>query len=490
MSIQRQVTPMTAPRGPVTARLGRRSERGVMWGLSAGQLIAVGAAAALVGPAAMSAGLTGLLVTAPGWVAALVFAFVRPRGKTVAAWTPVVANWMVRRIGGQTRWLARPGQLRPAGTLALPGEVASLRVYVHTSSGTAMIHDPHRRTLTGVIRLSHPSFPLLSPDEQNRRVTAWGSVLSGACRTGHVCGLQLVERTLPDHGDAVQAHWHHHGYDGTGLAADSYRALIASAGPASARHETLMALTLSLKAAAAAIRSSGRGVAGAAHVLMKELTTVAASLRTAELGVEGFLSEDELARVIDTAFTSRPPATEGSGTGVAVDVAGPVGVATEWDHVRIDDGWHAVLWVREWPRQDVDASFLTPLMLTNTVRRTISLFYRPRTTRQALKELRTEQAEQESEQRRRDKHDIRTTAAQQREQEDIDRRERELVVGHADLPYTGLIAVSGSTREDLDEAVAEVESACHQCGLDTSLLVGQQDAAFYAAALPLGRLPL
>lgn len=476
----------------VTARLARRSERGVMWGLTGGQLIAVGVAAAIVGPAAMAAGLRGLMVTAPGWVTALVVAFLRPQGRTLASWAPIVVAWAVRRARGQNRWLARPGQSRPAGTLALPGEAASLRVHRHEPSATAMIHDPHRRTLTAVIRPSaESSFPLLGREEQNRRVTAWGRVLSGASRTGRLCSVQLLERILPDDGEAVRAHWRDTGRHDSTLPAESYDALVAGAGPASARHETLLAVTLSLRPAARAIRTAGGGLAGAGDVLVKELTSITANLRTAEIGVDGWLDDRELAHVINTAFTpSRTAEWERTGLGRDLDTAGPVAVHAAWDHVRCNDDWHAVLWVREWPREDVDATFLTPLIFTNTTQRTISLFYQPRTTGAALADLRIEQAEQESEQRRRDKHDIRTTAAQEREQHDIDRRERELIAGHADLPYTGLIAVSANSAEELDAAVEEIESSCHQSGIDTTRLYGQQDAAFYAAALPLGRNPI
>ncbi|NED96840.1 PrgI family protein [Phytoactinopolyspora alkaliphila] len=460
-----------------------------MWGLSGGQLLAIGVAASVFGPSAMTAGTRGLVATAPVWGTALLFAFLRPHGRTLVAWTPIVANWILRRTRGQNAALRRPDRPRPAGTLALPGEVGALRLYRHGPTTTAMIHDPHRRTLTAVMRLRYPAFLLLGQDDRNRRVQGWGQALSGACRTGRISRVQVLERTTADGGEAVHAYWRDAGNSDTGSASASYEDLITTAGPASARHETLLALTMSIKHSARAIRTAGGGLAGAATVLIKELSAVTANLRSAEIGVDSWLDEAELALLINTAFNpGRGPVWDRTGHGRGLAVAGPMAVTAAWDHLRCDETWHAVFWVREWPREDVDATFLSPLMLTNSVQRSVSVIYRPRTTREAMKDVRVEQTEQESEQRRRDKHDIRTTAAQQRERDDVDRRERELVAGHADLAFTGLISVSAGTKEDLDAAIEETEGACHQSGLDTVLLYGQQDAAFYAAALPLGRV--
>ena len=53
--------------------------------------------------------------------------------------------------------------------------------------------------------------------------------------------------------------------------------------------------------------------------------------------------------------------------------------------------------------------------------------------------------------------------------------------------FTGLIAVTAATREELEAAVAEVSRAAIQSGCETRRLYGQQARAFVAAALPLAR---
>lgn len=49
------------------------------------------------------------------------------------------------------------------------------------------------------------------------------------------------------------------------------------------------------------------------------------------------------------------------------------------------------------------------------------------------------------------------------------------------------VVVVGLTVEELDAAVAAIEQAAIQASCETRLLVGQQAAAFTAAALPLCR---
>lgn len=73
------------------------------------------------------------------------------------------------------------------------------------------------------------------------------------------------------------------------------------------------------------------------------------------------------------------------------------------------------------------------------------------------------------------------------EYHDVLQQEADLTAGHGILRYTGLIAVSAPTVEEFDAAVAAIEQAAIQASCETRLLVGQQAAAFTAAALPLCR---
>src|SRR3954470_6346689 len=103
-------------------------------------------------------GATGLLLSGVLWVPLLTAAFVRWNGEPLADATPKLVHWGVRVATGQTRYRARVAAPRRAGTMALPGDAAALRFHIDEVTGAAMIHDPHRRTLAAVVRVSHPAY--------------------------------------------------------------------------------------------------------------------------------------------------------------------------------------------------------------------------------------------------------------------------------------------------------------------------------------------
>src|SRR5262249_48775961 len=109
-----------------------------------------------------------LALAAPVWVGGAALAWVPLSGRPMVEWIPIAARWAWRSSAGQLIYRRRVVRPRPAGTLALPGDAASLREYVDPASGAAMIHDPHARTLTAVCQIQHSSFVLLDPAEQQR----------------------------------------------------------------------------------------------------------------------------------------------------------------------------------------------------------------------------------------------------------------------------------------------------------------------------------
>jgi hypothetical protein len=149
-----------------------------------------------------------LAYTAPIWVLAAALAWVPIGGRKLVEWLPVACWWLWRTTGGQLLYRRRIVKPRPAGTLALPGDMARLREWEDPETGAAMIHDPHaRQTLTAILEVTHPAFVLLDPGEQERRVSGWGRVLATVCRSGRIARLQVLERTLPDSGTGLAEWW-------------------------------------------------------------------------------------------------------------------------------------------------------------------------------------------------------------------------------------------------------------------------------------------
>src|SRR4051794_21664918 len=105
-------------------KFSRLSHRGVLLGLSGLQLVvaSTGAFALVVG---LYLGIILLALPVIGLCAALAFASVG--GRRLIEWGPIAVRWLWRAAGGQLVYRRRIVRPRPAGTLALPGDAASLR---------------------------------------------------------------------------------------------------------------------------------------------------------------------------------------------------------------------------------------------------------------------------------------------------------------------------------------------------------------------------
>jgi hypothetical protein len=477
----------TQAEGPALVRFGRMQSKGLLLGFSGLRLAAIGVALACFVIPMYAVGLAGIMVSAPLWAGGLACAFVPCNGRTLAEQLPLLAHWSRRVASRQTRYRVRASAPRPAGTMALPGDAAALRFHHDPASGAVMVHDPHRQTLTAAVWVRHPAYVLLAPGDQVQRVAGWSRALASSAATGTCAAVQVMESTLPDPGHGVRGWWTAHGVHDGSWAAREYEALLDLAAPSSATHRTLIVVSLDMRKAARAIRDAGRGIAGAAEVLRGDMTGVESSLRATSVTVEGWLSPAEMAVVIRQAYDPATDRMRPVDPGADMATAGPVAVDEAWDHLRHDSGYTSVLWISEWPRIDVPPHFLHSLVFAQGVRKTISIVARPLPTGEALRKLRKEKVEYVTEANQKAKIGRIADLADEQEYDDVLDRERALIAGHADMRFSGFIAVTAPSLDELRAAVAVVERAAQQCGCETRTLFGQQAQAFTVAALPLGR---
>ncbi|MFC7620662.1 SCO6880 family protein [Microlunatus sp. GCM10028923] len=475
--------------GPRPVKFSRLSRRGVLLGLSISRLSVLSLGGlALVGALYAGGGML-IIYTAPLSLLSAALACVPIAGRTAIDWVPVAAQWVSRLMHDQLRYRRKIVRPRPAGTLALPGEVSRLREYTDPDTGAVMVHDPHEGTLTVILEVSHPAFVLLDPGDQERRIAAWGRVLATVCRSGRIAAVQVLERTLPDSGSGLAEWWIRHGVQDGSWPAELYADLIERAGPAGERHATTLSLSLDLHACARQIRTAGRGLRGASGVLRQEMTTLVAALRAADLTPSNWYTAGQLAVLLRGAYDPAiaPALERHRGLGQELATAGPVAVVESWDRLRTDSAFHAVLWISEWPRSLVYPGFLAPILLSSGVQRSFSLLCTPLRTDQAARDIRKKKVEHLSDAAQRAKIGQVDDAAQTAELGDVLQQEADLTAGHGILRYTGLISVSAPTSDQLDVAVAAIEQAAIQASCETRRLVGQQAQAFNAAALPLCR---
>lgn len=470
-----------------TVRFGRLQSKGFLLGLSVPRVIALAVALFVLVPALFFGGVTGALLASPLVLALVVAVFVPVAGRAAVEWLPIGGHWLLRRTLGQDVYGVRPLHPRPAGTLALPGDATALRVHLDESTGAAMVHDPHRQTLTATAAVSHPAFVLLGPGEQERRVNAWGRVFAVLAATDQIATVQVLEATIPDTGREVATHWRDLRRSADDWATRCYADLVAQAAPASSRHRTTVSISLDLRRAARAIRHHGRGIAAAAAVLRQDMHTLSVALRAAELKLSGWLGPDQLAQIIRCAYNPTASPADAC-TEYDLSAAGPVGVHEHWDHFVADDDAHsAVLWINDWPRSDVAPSFLHPLILRPGVHKSFSLVARPVPAREAMRAIRRQKVDYITDAEQKARLGQLADYADTQEYQDLLQRERELVAGHTDLLFAGFLAVTARSRDDLDAAVGDIRRAAIQAGCESRRLVGQQAQAFAAAALPLGR---
>ncbi|MDA8045101.1 MAG: type VII secretion protein EccE [Actinomycetota bacterium] len=473
--------------GASSVRFARRSTRGLLLGFSTPRVIVFAAAAAVAVAALFIAGATAFVVTGLVWGPLVASGVIRVAGRPVIEWSATALHYGARRAGGQHQFRARPTRPRPAGTLALPGDAASLRLHVDELSGAAMIHDPHRQTLTAVIPVSHPAFALLDDADRAGRVGRWGRVLAGLAASGTCAAIQVLEATVPDPARGQREWWAKNGRHDLGWADSQYQALLDQVSLDSSTHRTTISLSLDMRAAARAVRAGGRGVRGGAAVLRSDMAALTDGLRSAGLRTGRWMGETDLAAVVRHAFDPDSGLDPRSDPAANLGRAGPMAVSESWDRLRHDTGWSQVLWISEWPRIAVPADFLHPIIFAPGVRRSLCLLARPLATDAALRQIRREKTEAVADSAQKAKVGQLADLADAQEYEDLLARERSIISGHTDVVFTGFVTVTAPSPETLDAACAVISRAAGQAACEVRPLYGQQMQAFVAAALPLAR---
>ena len=453
-------TDPTSTPPPLSVRFARRSTRGLFLGFSTPRVAAFGCATVIAVAALFVGGPMAFIASGLVWLPLGAVAFVRVAGRPAVEWAGTAGHFGARRVGGQTEFRSRVEKPRPAGTLALPGDAASMRLHVDGASGAVMIHDPHRQTLCAVLSVSHPAFALLDDPDRSLRVSRWGRVIAQLAHSGTCAALQVLEATIPDPARNQSDWWETHGRTDAGWASSQYRALLDQVRLDSSTHRTTISLSLDLRAAARAVKAAGRGVRGAAEVLRADMASLTDALRQAGLRPVGWLDEAELAAIVRQAFEPSVEIDPTSDPAANLAHAGPVAVSESWHRLRHDSSWSSVLWVSEWPRIAVPPDFLHPLVFAPGVRRTLSITSRPQPTDAALRQIRREKTEAIADSAQKARVGQLADLSDSQEYDDLMARERSVISGHTDVEFTGLVTVTAPTAETLDAVDCHDHAGC------------------------------
>ena len=366
----------------------------------------------------------------------------------------------------------------------------------------AVVVDVSSRTYTVSFDARSPGFVLAGSEERDRRVNGWAAVLSSLAREVSVLHrVQWTCRSLPavlagtrDIGGVAPngAGTTHHGNGAKPPpdAASSYVSLLETQSQATDLREIVVSVGIDARKCARAIRSAGGGDAGACTLLIREASMLRRRLAEASIDTGPLFSSVRLERFVRSGFESAARRTDVDRHDARSARPGrwpwPMGMRAEWGHVMVEDTAHATYWVSEWPRTDVGADFLGPLLLARSVPLSVSMVMEPLAPIEAARKLENARTADIADAELRRRGGFLATARRRREEEVVAQREMELADGHAPYRFSGYVTVRASSVESLEDARAQAEQAAARCGLELRLCYGDQADAF-SATLPLCR---
>lgn len=513
---------MSTDRSETTYRFAPHPSAGFILGLRIPQLAGLIVAGALA-LAALRAGGFGALALAmviAGLVASVVI--VPVRGQTLDQWAPVVIRFLAGRAQSRFRTQAAlvghvvrlpSGQLDPQSVDPphdRPSELADvelleceLSAYDRALLGVAK--DRRAGTFTAVVRVQCRAFELLSPDERQQRLEEYGGVLAALARDDSpLRRISWVERALPGDPDALGGYLLDAKRDDASLDDPpyelvSYLRLIGRAGHVAEEHELLFALQIDARRPAARrpVARLGGGDLGAMAVLAGEVGRLIELLDGAGITPTGVLTRRGLAVAIRDGYDpwgrrqrhrDQDPHAE---YGATAHNAAPAARDEHWSHLRADGALHCTLWVAEWPRIDVRAVFLQPLLMRADTTRTVAVCMELVGPARAIRRAERAMTEVATEDSLRGRIGQRTSQRQRQREHAAARQEAELAQGHANVRYSAYVTVSvpdngPDARDDLEAAVSRVDLQAKAAPLRLERMWGQQALGF-TFGLPLCR---
>ncbi|MDJ0318396.1 SCO6880 family protein [Arthrobacter antibioticus] len=453
-------------------------------------LVAIGVLAGTI--ASATGGPPALILTMPIWLGLILFGVLQYQRIPYPVWASAATIFLLRQQLGQTKFLAKPEQPRPAGHLALPGGLGSLELR-QTQEGAAFVVDRQGHEAIAVLRCTTTSFALLDDDDKAYAVQAWSRVQTAMAQRPAVARLAIQDYTVPYPSTALREFYDRAKaptrIEDVRWGDKSYLDLIAAAG-STMIHELFVCLVIDTAKARRRIRDAGGSLVGMEHVVASEVEALTTGLKSHGVTVDEWLPGTKLTAVMRGAFdpeaVTRLAALE-QGTEAAPLTAGPMAVEEHWSYLRTDSGFHQTFWIAEWPRQQVFPGFLHPVVYVGNFRHTVTEVIRAIPSDQALRDIRSAHEAHDTRRRINARFDRPLTREQRAEEEEVAEREDEIVAGHGDVRPAAYITITADTLDDLARYRQELESAAAGAFVELRLLAGQQWPAFVAGALPLGR---
>jgi hypothetical protein len=489
-------------------RFGPSDRTGWLLGLRGAQCTAL-AAAIVASGVMLNIAMPAPLVLLP-LVAGGAFAFGTWNGQHAWEVVPVALAWSAARVIDGPTWFAPIPRLRPGSrastSLPLPDALDGMTIDESAApsgrrgraSGCAVIRDRRDTSASATLRVRGREFALCEAEEQERLLQLWGDALAAFCvERGAVSRIRWTEWAAPAGvGEQLAYLAEHQPVDRTAAPVAAYRELLQQAGPMATRHEVLVTVTVNHRQMRRDRRGRGSSLDGAAEgAVLDEVRLLASRLETGGFVADGPLSPSETAAVMRSRLDpfAAGPRTPTRGASLASlagfvspDNAGPLAVHAAWDHVRVDGAVHAAYVVAEWPRLEVPANWMEPLLLHAGGIRTVAVHYEPVAPSRSQRNVDRETVKLASDEEQRTRTGFRIGARHRRAQSEVLDREAELVAGYGEFEFAGFVVVTARDLDELHRSCVEYEQVAAQAGLELRRLDGRHDLAL-ACALPVGR---
>jgi hypothetical protein len=414
----------------------------------------------------------------------------------------------VWRVGKEI--LMKPGQMRngmPAprviGSFELPGALASIQFVEHPNAGAFTI-DLKGATVAFTIDVASRAWQLRDSSGQE---AAYDGFVDWMKSLGTIAGLVQVDARIRvdatpatelaryvedrDSTASLQARegWGRATAPLSAQLSEEYAALIADAAKRSMGFTNQITLTLSLRKLKEQIRNGGGGLSGIGTYIADLIPGLATSLDQSGLHLLGWLDGSQLraalSRASDPVAYSARLAQSTAARRMTHQHPPVMAIREHSDRVELDSSVHQVFWIAEWPRAEVRTGFLEPLLYAGDATRVLLLQFRVVRDDKALAAVARAKSDMRVAMGIRTKRGMTVNREQERELEELEERENDLVDGFSDLEFRGFIAVSAGDPDELRRASAAIIQAAQPARLNLALMYWQQAAALVTTSLPL-----
>lgn len=448
-----------------------------------------------------------LVAWLPAWALLVVLVAAPVRGRPASRWLFDLAMFALGGVMGWTRWQSKAaaGTATDLDEADLPGVLACVRMhdgppFGHTAARPAIVQNTAERTWAAVARIVHPGIGLAEPEERAWMGAGLAELLEIAARTEIVVLIAIQVRTVSDDG-AERAEWvrRHRRAMAPALSRQTNEQLHTTLTPAAVQTEAFVTVVVAEDRITRPAKESGGGIDGRARVLYTAMSEVESRL-TGPIGCASvtWLDSPELAAAIRTGFAPGDRAAliaadlaaqedPRVATGVPIVAAGPTSAHTEMRHYN-HDAWTSVTDTILLPDQGAILGALAPVFIPSTPgeRRAVTVFFPVMSRHSADKLVGREEmsAIVGSELRRRSGRLER--ASQRHASQRVVDMDTKLAKGRALVRPCAAATITVPNHWPIPEYARRLDASIRVAGFIPQRLDLAQDAAFAAAAIPLG----